>query len=605
MWTRVVLATAWLAAGLSGCAAGPRELARPSLWEQSRTRAIRVIPSGDAVRVDWSTNSVSRDPGVAASAAPDWQRAIAAAVVASGSLRPHVRFELAEARRATRDLDLTLPGAPPPWTKAYAVGVESAGWLGSNVSERPIFLTVSVLARELPWASAPEGPMSLVRARIVDPTPHTQAEWLADGGAQLRAGLNRLLAAGADRLVADLTEVVGAISERRGRWCGLVPTDELLLRQFDGGPTVLRWKPFDALRETPDLVSVTYEVRVWRIDEDGTSLVVDLAGLPEPGTLVTLAPGYEHSFSARARAALPGGRSWTTPWSVWAGPGDECGPPLEPHAALGRLVAGMPAEVLDPDPPAEVVHPSLLTDAGWVRLVVAAGKPRSKVPADEQGPDGATSREALGALGGLVGSVGRCFLLAPVCAAFTVPLGAAHGAESARRSAQREDAARAMIRWDLVRLRWGLATAARDRAIRQALVEGLRPAQEPDPSPAPGAPQPADGATLELKWLAVSLVGDATQGSATTMEVELVATLRRDGTEPVHRTVVVTGPGPLPASAWLQDNRALLKAAVRTQLLRAARKLMESFRAGILVNEGPSTTSPASPARSRHPPSPA
>jgi hypothetical protein len=603
MRTLIVLAIAAIVAGSAGCSPIRGVWARPSLVEQSRTTTIWIVASGAAPDLSWNvfeedrvvygrrypTDVASRDSSIAALVGqPEWQHSLAAAVVGAAARRHRVHFKTLELPRAPQNLQVTFPGVPPPGTQAYAVGIESVGLLGSDPDDRPVFLTARVYALKARWAGgsyapapgdagSPEGQRldPLVGAYVVDPTPRTRTEWLVDDGSALRSSLGRLLEMGAESIVADLTEVVEGVAAGPRAYCGLEPTEELLGLEPGWDPEVVRWKRFDPTLETSSPTRVTYEVRVWRIDAHGLTPVVEREALTEPAVEVTLARGHEHLFSARARIDLGGERSWTTPWSVQAEPGEGCGNRIEQQRTLRKLVKGMPASAPDPAPPprpaVERAPLAASTDAPF-SVRVADGLPRVRLrPVELSEGEAAASGAAKGAAAGAAKSIG-CLFLAPVCAVFLVPLGAVVGGVSeSERVASSQTSPE-----EMAQLRWALATAARDPGVRQALVESLRGARTGGGDAAKGAAaRPADA--LELKWTAVSLTGGMHPDPATTLEVELIATLRREGAEPLRRAVVAVGPGPLPLRYWLRDDRAALIGAVRAQVLRAARDLLGSF----------------------------
>ncbi|HSN15502.1 MAG TPA: hypothetical protein VLT61_12785 [Anaeromyxobacteraceae bacterium] len=245
-------------------------------------------------------------------------------LVAAGAAHPHVRFGIAS------------PGTD--WAPTYAVGVSEVRWFGGSAPERPVFLAASFFAKRSDRAAIPLSPSLVVH--LTDPTPRTREEWLSDGARAARAALAGLIKAGASELVAELTSVVGDLAVPSGGFCGLTPSEELLALQATDAPTVVRWMPF-AIGGQGGALRITYDVRVWRFDGAGPTLVVERTGLAEPAVEVSLMPGVEHGLAARARIDLgvnaPGPRrgrrgrgratsapaTWgpSKPSGSWSGPG--------------------------------------------------------------------------------------------------------------------------------------------------------------------------------------------------------------------------------------------------------------------------------------------
>jgi hypothetical protein len=568
----LVLASITIAAELSGCAApaNHNHLARPSFDEQVRTREIRVVSSPEEPTLPWKADAGR-------------QGALAEALVTAGAANPHVRFGIA------------LAGAD--WAPTYVVGVSEVRWIGGRGPDRPVFLAASVFARRSDRAAIPPVPSLVVH--LTDPTPRTREEWLADGARAARAALTGLTEVGASELVAELTSVLGALAVPPGGYCGLTPSEELLLLEASDAPTVVRWMPFE-IEGQGDELRVTYEVRVWRFDGAGPTLVVERTGLAEPAVEVSLTPGVEHGLSARARIDLGGERSWATPWSARARKGDLCARKVGPLETLRKLVWARDGD--DVAPPAERPAPppasapiALAAKAGSMSVRIAGEHPSVVVepPANlSAGPRGvppgarrAVGRAAGGAVAGaaygLVRSV-ECGFLAPFCAPWSVAFGAiAGGAEAAttERNPYRPQVTYGAASDYLRELNWALGTVAREPAVREALVESIRSAQPGETS--------STAPTLELEWTRVAFreVTIDETGPAVTLEVGLAATLRQEGTAPQRRSVAVLGPGPLPRTFWVGDDRALLRGAVRAQLARAARQLLAEF--GVVAAAGP------------------
>jgi hypothetical protein len=553
---RLVLASATIAVGLYGCTT-PVSLARPSLGEQARTREINVVAAREEPALPWQT-------------APGSQGALVEALLAAGASQPHVRFGSA------------TPGATAGPT--YAVGVSGVRWIGESEADRPFFLAASVFATR---SSDGEGAGASLVVHLTDPVPHTREEWLADGARAARASLASLMEVGAGELVAELTSVVGPVAVQPGEFCGLTPSEELLELQLTDAPGVVRWAPF-ATEGEAGVLRVTYDVRVWRFDGSGPTLVLERTGLSEPVVEVSLTPGVEHGLSARARIDLGGERSWTTPWSARARKGDLCRRQVEPLGTLRKLVWARDGSELAPPkepsaPPPGSTPIELTSTNGTVSVRVAAGQP-SVVVGPTAGPPvspriAPAERGAAGAVGGLVASVLRCGPFALFCAPVLVPLGALDGAtKSIDPISYREQLAAGAASDYLRELHWALGTAARDPATGEALVEALRAARLGEPVSGPEAAAP----TLELEWTRVAFreITYDEASPAATLQIELAATLRREGSAPERRSVVVDGPGPLPRTFWLGDDRAPLRGAVRAQLARAARQLLEDFGVG-------------------------
>lgn len=566
-----ILASASIAAGLSGCATPATRLARPSLDEQVRTREIRVAASCEEPALPWQADAGR-------------QRALAETVLAAGASHPHVRFGMAP------------PGDTPEDPPTYVVGASDVHWIGGEGAERPVFLAASFFARRSgrPGDAVPSGASLLVQ--LTDPTPRSREEWLADGARAARAAFARLMEAGAGELVAELTSVVGTLAAQPGEYCGLTPSEELLGLQLTDAPSVVRWLPLTTGAEAGTL-RVTYDVRVWRFDGLGPTLVLERTGLSEPVAEVSLMPGVEHGLSARARIDLGGERSWTTPWSARARAGELCSRQVEPLKTLRKLVwarnggeAAPPAERPAPLPPPAPIALASATGSVSVRV---AGETPDVVVGPTAGPSagpraGPGTRAAAGSVVGAASGVLRsveCLFLAPVCAPVFALMGAiAGGVEGGRTKPipYREQLAAGAASDYLRELHWALGTAARDPAVRAALVESLRAAL-------PGAPtsEPGPAATLELEWTRVAFreVTFNDVSPDVTLEVELAVTLREEGAAPRRRSVVLVGPGPLPRTFWLGDDRAPLRGAVRAQVSRAARQLLEPF--GVVTAPAP------------------
>jgi len=88
---------------------------------------------------------------------------------------------------------------------------------------------------------------------------------------------------------------------------------------------LLRWDTFPRKADSQDVDGVTYDLRVWEVEDCARRAVVyqrSGLALPEHRLVAPLAPGSRYFWSFRARFVV-GGRTKTTPWSFFA-PGTSC-----------------------------------------------------------------------------------------------------------------------------------------------------------------------------------------------------------------------------------------------------------------------------------------
>jgi len=88
---------------------------------------------------------------------------------------------------------------------------------------------------------------------------------------------------------------------------------------------LLRWDAFPRAGDSPAVQAVTYDLKVWEVEDCARSaLVYERAGLrvPEHRLEAPLAAGSRYFWSLRARYAA-NGRTAATPWSFFA-PGTSC-----------------------------------------------------------------------------------------------------------------------------------------------------------------------------------------------------------------------------------------------------------------------------------------
>jgi len=88
---------------------------------------------------------------------------------------------------------------------------------------------------------------------------------------------------------------------------------------------LLRWDTFPRKADSQDVDGVTYDLRVWEVEDCARRAVVyqrSGLALPEHRLEAPLAPGSRYFWSFRARFVV-GGRTKTTPWSFFA-PGTSC-----------------------------------------------------------------------------------------------------------------------------------------------------------------------------------------------------------------------------------------------------------------------------------------
>jgi hypothetical protein len=589
-----------LASGL-GCVPSPYK--RVSIPGQLAAREIEVVAAQGAPDVAWlpvppgsserEWRLVQSPPGLTEPVArARANEALAAALIAAGNREKHVRFvgsALAGAPSLASGLSLASP--PPAARPIVGVGVKSVSFFGSDEGDRAMLLMAELVAEHAKVVGEFGSPPR-VSTNVADPVPRTRAEWTADGGKAITEALGQLIERGAPALVAELTAMTGPTIAQKGRHCGLEPTWQLAEAPLGPGLATLRWLPWASSEEGLPPLRTAYDVRVWRLGEAGYDPVVVKDGLSEPAVELELEPGYEYAMTARASLELEGGRRWRTPWSVPApnGPRLCLGEP-EPHVLLRRF-AGPAAQVpvlrsLPPAPEANpgAERPVVETHAGLARVVPSSDRIKLGFT---RGTTQTGQAAAAGAAEGIVRGVGesvRCLIFMPLCAIVFVPVGAIVGGVAGG-VAEASLATTPGPQSDLLR---GLAAVASDPAIQGAVLVAAGPPIGAPPGNEPPGAGGAEPARLEIGLVRASLAGGKTEEPATTLEVEVAATLHRPGAEPERRAVIAIGPGPVPMFLWLRDDHALLRGAIRTQAARAARELVRSFK-------GPATTPAPAPA---------
>lgn len=569
----------------AGCA--PGLLKRASLSRQLATREVEVAFPREEPPTAWleqPPGSSEGDPklghlpkGLAEAvreAKP--QRALAVAFVEAGNREGHLRLLHSPLPGpSTMDRGLALAEAPAPGREVVSVGVVQVIFVGSAAGDRPLLLGLALRAEH---ASTPGNEVVssvAVQATAYDPVPRTLAEWSADGGKAVTRAVEALIERGAPRLLAELTSVTGAPFVTRGSFCGLTPLQRSLEDPLPAGTATVRWAPYTPTGEGLPPLRIAYDVRAWRVSEAGYEPVLAVDGLDAPVAELETVPGGEYALTARATVEAPGGRRIVTPWSAPTPWPRTCTTELEPRTLLRRFAGPRhPVAVRTSILPAsgeasaDGATPAVVrTHAGPARVVsskepIHIGFTRGPTRPGEAAAKGA----GLGAVYGL-GESFRCLVFMPLCAMVLVPVGAvAGGVGGAVEEAKL--ATGEGPRADLLR---GLAMAVDDRELPRLLM---------DAGAADGTVASEDAAEpgeLEIGLVRASLTGGKTEAPATTLEVEVAATLRRPGAPPERRALIAIGPGPLAIALWLRNDQAVLRGAIRAQASRAARELVRGF----------------------------
>lgn len=477
---------------------------------------------------------------------------------------------------------VTRRPAPPPgvaWVEVRLVRADLdwvAGDDGSAILSARFEAQATTTARRDP-RDGPRAPTVARRAfTLRDPEPRAGAAWGAEGGAPVKAGLERLVALAARRVAADLLATAsdgthGTTSEG----CGPAP-------RLDGpdraGPRAARsdgqaWARWEAW--TPGLprgatAEIGYDLRAWRLEPTGQAVpVLDAADLSQVAARLSPpgGPAATYAWSVRGVARLADGRQVRSRWSQPRLGLDHCASEPDPWLAHRAEADGRRAR-------------ATAAPAGGPSVEVAYRPVTWEVRREGLGPDlnagtGAGQGLVYGLGGGLKASF-ACGPFFPICAVIAVPAGGAVGLTAGLVVGGVSSAVRATSRTESSALapeplRGALLAALAREAHDPALLASLRAAA------AEGLADEAAGLAVEA--LELQLIGHSGADHPARVQLVVAGALRRGGAPPVARRVDVVTPSTADALDLAADGALALTLVVRAQGVEAGRRLAAALLA--------------------------